>query len=691
LKKKSFLVNHLAVGLKVVSTLLRAWPGALLLGLMAGAPALAQPPVERFMRWPDLEQPRLSPDGRHAALLAQGDALRNTLVVLDVDKPGSARALVRFVDADLREVHWVGNDHLVFELTDRRAGGAAQRFAPGLYAVAREGGPIRTLVQSRVAFVTGAAAPGQRALPYSHELLHVPHDGSQEVIVGEWRFERGDFVGHVPKRLNVVTGRVRSLGEKFPDAGEWSFDPQGRPRMVSRQREGRRIVWFLPRGAGSTWQRILDADALALPFVPRFVDGHDGVLATRPTGAGGANELYRIEGAALLAGPDTEALRFGEPLVRTPGFDFKGQPLHDLDSGEPLGLRVLTDAETTVWFHPALQALQQRVDTALPGRVNRLECRRCTQPDAVVLVTSWSDRDPGQFWLFRGADTPPVQLGRERRDIVPAEMATQDLHRVATRDGLSMPVWLTQPASPGGAAPAPRPAVVLVHGGPWVRGAQWRWDAEAQLLASRGYVVIEPEFRGSTGYGRDWHRAGWRQWGGAMQDDVADAVRWAVGRGLVDPDRVCIAGASYGGYAVLAGLLRHPGLYRCGVAWVAVTEPRLLLEPSWWWGDDISEESRRLLPAMLGEGDALDALAIAPRAAGLKAPLLLAYGGNDRRVPLKHGRDLRAALEAAGRPPEWVVYDDEGHGWFLQANRVAFWRRVDAFLARHIGPPAAAR
>jgi dipeptidyl aminopeptidase/acylaminoacyl peptidase len=216
---------------------------------------------------------------------------------------------------------------------------------------------------------------------------------------------------------------------------------------------------------------------------------------------------------------------------------------------------------------------------------------------------------------------------------------------------------------------------------------RWRWSDDAQFLASRGYVVIEPEFRGSDGYGERHYRAGWRQWGQAMQDDVADALQWAVSKGLVDGSRVCIAGASYGGYATLMGLVRHPELYRCGVAWVAVTDPRLMFKES--WRNDIPPEARQHgLPKVLGDpvADAAALAAVAPveQAARIKAPVMLAFGGEDRRVPIEHGQRMRAALRDAGREPEWILYPGEGHGWLKAENRYDFARRLENFLARHL-------
>ena len=194
----------------------------------------------------------------------------------------------------------------------------------------------------------------------------------------------------------------------------------------------------------------------------------------------------------------------------------------------------------------------------------------------------------------------PVGTGRPWID--PRTMATRDVVRIAARDGLSIPTLITHPrrttAMPQGAK-VPAPMVVLVHGGPNVRGTRWGWEPSAQFLASLGYLVVEPEFRGSLGYGFRHFKAGWRQWGQAMQDDVTDVTRWAVERGLADPDRVCIAGASYGGYAALMGMIREPKLYRCAINWVGVTDMELLYTVPW---SDTSEAAMGYsMPLLIGD------------------------------------------------------------------------------------------
>jgi dipeptidyl aminopeptidase/acylaminoacyl peptidase len=264
--------------------------------------------------------------------------------------------------------------------------------------------------------------------------------------------------------------------------------------------------------------------------------------------------------------------------------------------------------------------------------------------------------------------------------IDPRQMGRMDFVRFKARDGLTVPMYLALPPARFGKSALP--TVVLIHGGPWARGTTWGWHREAQFLASRGYLVLEPEFRGSTGYGFAHFKAGWRQWGQAMQHDVTDAVNWALEQGLADPKRVCAAGASYGGYATLMALAREPGLFRCGIAWVGVTDIELLFSASW---TDISESARRYgMRHMIGDPDkdAAQLRANSPvgNVAKITQPLILAYGGSDLRVPIEHGRKFRDLVTKTNPNVEWIVYGDEGHGWVKLETNVDFWTRVAKFL-----------
>ncbi len=657
---------------------LAAAVGLAALAGFSGAAVAAEPlPAEAFFKRPDIERALLSPSGQWLAVAAGRAGGRTVLAVFDLRNWGQAGVAAGFGDADIRSFAWVNDERLVFDVIDRESGGGDQPFGAGLFSVKRDGSELRMLVRLKGDWVREARISRREPLEYQHRLLHVPADGSDDVIVGEEVTDnQGELRELTPKRLNVVTGRVRNLAEGTPpDTRAWWFDAQGQPRIVLTSRQGRdRLFWKADDQA--SWKQIAEFDRYHAPFVPRFFDAAGDLFVTVSAGPDGYAELRRFDFA--------QGRPAAQAVVSAPGFDFNGRLISETPGGKTLGVRLETDAETSVWFDPQLKALQQQADERLPGRVNRLSCRRCDQPDRVVLIESFSDRDPGTYVLVR-ADTKDWRvIGRSRAGIDPAQMASVDFHRIKARDGRDLPVWVTTPAAKASGA---RPAVVLVHGGPWVRGGHWRWEPMAQFLASRGYLVIEPEFRGSTGYGAAHFRAGLKQWGLAMQDDVADALQWAVARGLADGGRACIAGGSYGGYATLMGLVRHPELYRCGAAWAAVTDPRLMYE--WRFISDQSDEVRQYdYPALIGDPvkDVAQLTANAPlaQAARIKAPLLLVSGALDRRVPLVHATRLREALIAAGHPPEWVVYDDEGHGWLTLKNQLDFANRLQAFLARHL-------
>jgi dipeptidyl aminopeptidase/acylaminoacyl peptidase len=333
-----------------------------------------------------------------------------------------------------------------------------------------------------------------------------------------------------------------------------------------------------------------------------------------------------------------------------------------------------------------MKAVQQAVDKLLPVTVNLLSVpARAETP--WMLVRSYADAIPPAYWLYNTDTKQLSKLGESRPAINPKQMGRQQVIRYKARDGLEIPALLTLP--PGGTKTG-LPMVVLVHGGPWVRGSSWHWNPQTQFLASRGYAVLEPEFRGSTGFGAKHFMAGWKQWGLTMQNDVADGTRYVIDKGIVDPKRICIAGASYGGYATLMGLVNDPDLYKCGINWVGVTDINLMYNGSWSHSSDMSDEWKQYgMPDMIGDQvkDAAQLKATSPieQAARITQPLLLAYGGVDERVPIYHGKLFRDAVTKTNKNVEWIEYPEEGHGWRLPKNNYDFWTRVEKFLDQNIG------
>ena len=654
--------------------------------LLLASPAFAQTPplipAAVFFQSPAVVEAKLSPGGKRLAIRTTLGGDRFTVGVLDLTDNLKAYKPAAINGADVTEFEWVNDDRLVFSGWDLHDyGGDAGRYAPGLFTVTFDGKRSRMLVNTTAPFFTDGR---DQALAWHHTLLDIPRPQAgvdpDEVILGNMSFDDKRVFDLEPLWLNTRLGTTHRLetGKAPRNVLHWWFDSAGHARAAYTEAEGRGSYhWRGPQDA--EWRRITEGDSLAMPFNITGVDDVGTLYITQATGPDGTVVLKRFDFAAMA--PEAK------PLIRVPGFDFHGSLIHGKPGDPLMGIRVMAEAESTVWFDPAMRTLQESIDAKLPGRVNRISCARCGEADMVALIRSFSDRDPGGLYLYEAATKRLRPLLRSMRGIEPARMATVSMERIKARDGREIPVWLTIPADfkPG----QPVPTVVMVHGGPWARIGEWEWNAMNQFLASRGWLVIEPEFRGSTGYGDDLFRAGFKQWGQAMEDDLADALLWAQKEGLAKPGKACIAGASYGGYAALMGPVRFPELFKCVAAWAGVADLDLFLDSHWWLHDDISEAGRRYqLPQMVGDVKADAAMLKANNpvllADRMKAPIFLVYGEADQRVPIRHGKRMRDALKAAGNPPEWFSYSGEGHGWTNPENRVDFAERLAAFLSKHL-------
>lgn len=644
-------------------------------------------PVEAFFGARAMSEPTLSPDGSALAVLVRNKNGRRQLAIVDTQDLLKVKIAASFSDNDVAEVQWVSDKRLVFELRQEELAASQQRNGSGLVAVDRDGQNMLMLV--RQDWETDSE---HRNLPLSPEysMLRTLADGSDDVVIVRQRFGRvtgfagryhADFVGETPMRLNTRTGFAERLLERSPPhhVWDWMVDDQGRIAAALTVEDGESTYVVPDAHDGWTVRRrfpafVGNADSLGYPHIA--ADGQMYVSKYTPE-PDSAVALYRMDAATGELG--------AKPLLVVKGFDFMGQPIGDRRSHRLLGVTYVTDGAETLWFDPEMKALQARIDARLPGRVNLLDIARCGCSSR-ILVTSYSDHDPRRFLLYdRDADSL-VEVGRSRPAIDPAEMADTDFVRIQARDGHDLPVYVTKPHGKG-----PWPTVVLVHGGPNVRGWDWGWDAESQFLASRGFLVVKPEFRGSSGYGRQLEVSGFKQWGLRSQDDIADATSWAIDQGLADSRRICIAGASYGGYAALMGLVRYADMYRCGVAWAAVTDIGLMYDLG--WSDASAALKTYAMPVRIGDPvqDAAQFAATSPlqQAARITHPLLLAHGGVDVRVPIEHAQRLRDALLKLHAPLTWLEYEQEAHGWDKPETRFDFYRKMEAFLNANIGPSAA--
>ena len=648
-------------------------------GLFCCVPVQAQEaspiPLEDFFRFPKYDAMRLSPSGRYVAALVPTQG-RQGLAVIDVE---SRKAIggYAFTDIDIGEFRWINDKRLVFSVYGRDLEAGDQWHGGGLFAVDGDGGDFKELVPTVEAQVRRKGMCVSCTIQHAQILSGEPEQDSDEVLLALHESTAGqrpgrEFLYGEVVVVNTRTGRRQPLAVRPPArVHRWIADKQNLLRAaIGEDESGGRNYVYLRDDAAAEWKLVHEMDAITWDWFPIGFDFDGGLLVASRKGRD-TIAIYRY---------DADKRAVGELLLGDARIDLGfGALIFDRRARKLVGAQLEADKPETIWFEREWARLQAGVDKALPARRNALS-RGSASPWA--LVGSYSDRAPAEYYLL---DTQNLRMEPALSSmpwIKPESMSEARPYRYKARDGLEIPAYLLLPKQKGERKP---PLVVLVHGGPWVRGYTWRWDAEAQFLASRGYAVLLPNFRGSTGYGLRHYRAGWKQWGLAMQDDLADGVKQLVSDGLVDQARVCIMGASYGGYAALMGVAKDADVYRCAVDLYGVTDIKLLFTSAM---TDI--ELRIPERARLGglESDAAQFAATSPAllAAKIKAPVLLAYGGQDHRVPLEHGRAMRDALGAENKKFEWLVYPNEGHGLVKDENRFDLYRRIEQFLHDSLAP-----
>ncbi|MET0981436.1 MAG: S9 family peptidase [Telluria sp.] len=646
----------------------------------APAPAAApRPPIEHFFANAAFSGAVLSPDGRALAARSSAPGQRDYLLVVDL-QTNSGKVVASYSNADIRRFQWVNSERLLFDVHDKTAGSGNAVDGPGLFAVNRDGTQLVQLAERDVRAAASRQA-GRKLLPRQTFMLDQPGAQDSEFVYVETHIAKNGYsngrVGLL--RLNTLTGQAQDVTRPAADVHDWLLDHAGKPRLA-RGSEGDTTTIHYLDPAKEQWRVLASFKSYGNnpDEIKPLRFGPDGTLYVSARNNRDTLAVHTFDFKTGKINP--------EPLLSTGGYDFEGEILASRD--KVLGMAFTTDATSVEWFDAGMKAIQASIDTLLPATVNLVAPPPRHAQAPWLMVQAYSDRIPPTFYLYNTQTKALNKIGSSRPLIDPKQMGSQQAVRYKARDGLEIPALLTLP--PGGQRNVPM--VVLVHGGPWVRGSSWGWNPQTQFLASRGYAVLEPEFRGSTGFGAAHYKAGFKQWGLAMQDDVADGVRWAIDKGIAAPQRVCIAGASYGGYATLMGLVNDPDLYRCGINWVGVTDIDLMYSSASFTNDMPAEWKRYGMPEIIGDRvkDAAQLKATSPiaQAGRIKRPLLLAYGGADRRVPIDHGTKFHAAVKRTNAQVEWVEYPEEGHGFRLPKNSIDFWTRVEKFLDKHIGQGA---
>ena len=641
---------------------------ALLLLLSVSALRAERLPVETFAQPAVFNEMTLSRDGKFVAYIAEYESA-DRVFIRSVEKDGP----VTGVDVPQLGVNLFGRIGNITWVSSKRLLVGANS---GYVAIDRDG--------KDYAYLTGYARTYRLDRQDNEQLrvggmLHnfVDRD-SDRVLMAEYdpdlgTLRTGTVTSHRPNviSLDVRRGTFFRELENPGDVIGWLADQAGVIRVGARFRNGQASVIYR-ESEKAEWEALpgLSGDARTLSVLG-FNDAGT-ILYVSKIAANGRSALYTY---------DLAKRRLGELLLSHDIYDIdprNGARLVKSASGRLLGVRYETDLPRVLWLDPTFAAIQHQLDQALPNAINTITS--ITTDEQVMLVISHSARNPGTYYLFDRAKGTLGKFVDARPWVKPEQMAEMLPLKLTSRDGLKLYGYLTVPL---GRQMKNLPVVVLPHGGPWVRDS-YGFDPEVQLLANRGYAVLQVNYRGSVGYGREFYERGFKQVGTKIQDDIEDATRWLVKQGIADPKRIAIMGSSFGGYSVLMGLIRSPDLFRCGICIAGVTDWERVVQ----YSTDMNPDAQAFQSSMVGDPvadrDALRAVSPVYHADQIKSPLLIVHSHDDPTVPFEQTRELTAALDKAGRPYELVAKYNEPHGFFNYKNRIELYKRIDKFLAEHM-------
>ena len=638
------------------------------LGLQLGLAVLANTPVavaqtsapplidrDLFFGNPEISDAKLSPDGQFIAFIKPYKETRNIWVKRLAEPYTAARLMTadtkRPIDSDY---FWSRDSKYILFWQDKDGD---ENY--NVYAVNPSEAPP-----------AGADAPAARNLTdakgaraYFYE---APKTNPDVIFVG---LNDRDAAWHDLYQVTISTGQRTLLRKNTERISDWVFDQAGTLRLATRTADNGDTDVLRVDDAGFT--KVYSCTVFELCRTIRF--HKDGARVYRVTNKGDV-DLMRLTLFDPATGKE-EAVE-SDPLEKV---DFANAIFSE--ASDELVATTYEDERTRYYFRDkAVEADFRSIEKKLPGRNLAFASR--TKDDQLWLVRSWSDTEPEECYLFdrkAKALTPQYRVFEK----LPREaLAPMTAISYASSDGLQIPAFLTLPK---GATPKALPLIVLPHGGPWLRDV-WGFDSWIQFLANRGYAVLQPNFRGSAGYGKKFLNAGNKKWGETMQDDLTWGVKHLVAKGIVDAKRVGILGASYGGYATLAGVTFTPDVYAAAVSIVGPSNLITLLGsfPAYW------ESTRKLWRQRVGDPSTPEGKAQLERqsplnsAAKIKTPLLVVQGANDPRVTKAESDQIVIALRDRGFPVEYLVAPDEGHIFARPVNNMATFAAAEKFLAKYL-------
>lgn len=592
---------------------------------------------------PTQNRARISPDGTKLAYLAPYEGVLNVWVGTigaEDDRP-----VTRDVERPITNFRWAQDrEHILF-LRDRYGDENHH-----LYAVPSAGGEPVDLTPY----------PGVKVRILEHD-KHYP----AKVVLEMNKRDPELFDVYA---LDLETRELEMIAENPGNVRGWDVDAELAVRAANA---------LLPDGGEQLWVRDGEGDEWRVLVEWEY---DDALASTSIDFAGDGDWIYMKDSRNANAGRLVKInIRTSETVVigEDPRFDVR-RFLFDPDTYEIQAYSIAKAREEWVVVDESVAADFEAIGNLGEGDFN-VQGRDNADENWVVYFNS-ADAS-GRYYVYHRDTKTATFLFDVRPELSRFTLAPMEPVSYAARDGLTIDGYATFPP---GRDRENLPAVILVHGGPHVR-YHWGWHGGVQLLANRGYLVLQVNYRGSTGYGKDFLNAGRKEWGGKMQDDVTDAARWAVTQGWADPERVAIMGASYGGYAALAGATFTPDVFACAVSAMGPSNLITFLEtvPPYW--KPYMARMKLLIGDPAIETEFLRSRSPLFHVERIKIPILLMYGANDARVKISEGEQIVAAMAAKEIDYEFIVFPDEGHGFQQPRNRIKYYAAAEGFLAKYLG------
>ncbi|KQM17560.1 peptidase S9 [Novosphingobium sp. Leaf2] len=630
----------------------------------------------RFGALPAVEHVSLSPDGTKISLIMRQPDGRSLLAVLDTEKGSDLKGIMGSpsIDAQLRRCEWVTDGRLVCIVSvQAEMYGKRLTFTRPL-AVDADGRNVMQLAQRPTDRSTGVAIYGGEVIDTNlvkpgHVLMtqnFVPETKTGSIIQNN-----SDGIG--VQDIDVVSGARRTVEPGRRQARTYISDGHGTVRVMgqiqaqdSGMMTGRELFFYrtLDSREWKPLSQAISADNTSTGFRPEAVDAQKNIVYGFDNDAGGLTGLYSV----ALDGSQRKELVLSRPGVDVDDLMVFGR------SRRVVGASYATDRRVAEYFDPVLNKLSQALMKVLPGAPAISFIDASADENKIVILAS-SDTNPGVFYLYDRKSHHLSQIIPYRPNLTGAKLAEMKPITFPAADGTMIPAYLTLPPGSSGRN---LPAIVMPHGGPSARD-EWGFDWLVQFFAARGYAVLQPNYRGSSGYGADWYQHnGFKSWKVAI-NDVDDAGRWLIKQGIAAPDKLGIVGWSYGGYAALQSQVVDPDLYKAVVAIAPVTDLAALREESQGFVD------YNVVDQAIGRGPHIEAGSPARHAAAFKSPVLLFHGNRDQNVNVSESRLMNSRLRGAGKQVEYVEFDGLDHQLGSAEARTKLLFESDAFLRKAMG------